>query len=202
MAEDSSSKHSRWRRSLIEWGVLISIVLILYLTGLHTQVIGTLQRGLLATGLITPDIPELIDDDAESANLDVYFKDQKGIVRSLRNFEGDAIFMNIWATWCPPCIAEMPSINSLYQHFKDNEDISFVLVSIDEDFDIAKEFMENRDYDLPIYHYQTKAPGTYQSSAIPTTYIISRDSKIVLEKQGYAKYDTEEFRRFLKDLAR
>jgi thiol-disulfide isomerase/thioredoxin len=162
-------------------------------------VIGTLQRGILATGLIKPNIPELIDN-GELASLDFYFKNREGTVRSLKNFEGDVIFMNIWATWCPPCIAEMPSINSLYQNFKDNENVSFVLVSMDEDFSKAKKFMESRGYDLPIYHYQTKAPGTYQSSAIPTTYVISPDSKIVLEKQGYAKYDTDEFRAFLTEL--
>lgn len=201
MAENSPQKQNKWRRSLIEWGVLISIVLVLYLTGLHTQVIGTLQRGLLATGLIKPDIPEEMAN-AELASLDFYFKDQTGTVRSLRNFEGDLIFMNVWATWCPPCIAEMPSINSLYQDFKDNENISFIMVSMDEDFSKAEKFMETRGYDLPIYHYQTRAPGTYQSSAIPTTYVISPESKIVLEKQGFAKYDTEEFKTFLRKLAR
>lgn len=186
---------------MIEWSVLIFIVLGLYITGLHTQVIGTLQRGFLATGLIKPDIPEQITD-AESANLDFYFKDQDGTVRSLRNFQGDVIFMNIWATWCPPCIAEMPSINSLYEDLKDEEGISFVMISMDEDFSTAKKFMENRDYHLPIYHYRTKVPGTYQSTAIPTTYVISPGSKIVLEKQGYATYDTDEFKNFLKDLRR
>ncbi len=201
MSENSSSKQKKWKRSLTEWGVLISVVLVLYLTGWHTQVVGTLQRGLLATGLIKPDIPEQIDD-AETTNLDFYFKDGNGTVRSLKNFEGDVIFMNVWATWCPPCIAEMPSIHSLYQDFKDEENISFILVSVDEDFSDAVEFMKTRGYDLPIYHYRTKAPGTFESTAIPTTYVISPDSKIVLEKQGFAKYDTDEFKNFLRGLRR
>lgn len=201
MADESTKKQNKWRRSLIEWGVLISIVLFLYLTGLHTQVIGTLQRGLLATGLIKPDIPEQIDG-AASANLDFYFKDEEGTVRSLKNFEGDVIFMNIWATWCPPCIAEMPSINSLYEDLKYEDGISFVMVSVDEDFSEAQNFMKSRDFDLPIYHYRTKVPGTYQSREIPTTYVISPDSKIVLEKRGYAKYNTDEFKGFLRELAR
>lgn len=200
MAEDSTSKEKKWKRSLIEWGILITIILVLYVTGLHTQVIGTIQRGLLATGLITPDIPEQIDD-AELANLDFYFKDREGTVRSLRNFEGDVIFMNIWATWCPPCIAEMPSIYSLYKDFKNNENVSFVMVSMDDDFEKAKKFMESRGYDLPIYHYQSKSQGTYESTVIPTTYIISSESQIVLQKEGFAKYDTEEFRTFLTELS-
>jgi hypothetical protein len=61
--------------------------------------------------------------------------------------------------------------------------------------------MEKREYDLPIYHYRTKAPGTYQSTVIPTTYVISADGKLAMEKPGLAKYDTEEFKEFLISLA-
>lgn len=201
MPDKKSPKDKKNTRSVIEWGVLILIIIVLYLTGWHTQVIGTLQRGLLATGLITPDIPENTTG-FESANLDFYFTDESGTVQSLNDFKGDVIFMNIWATWCPPCIAEMPSIHSLYTHFEDDENISFILVSVDEDFEKAKKFMETRGYDLPIYHYRSKTQGTYQSSAIPTTYVISSNSEIVVEKQGFAKYDTEEFRSFLRKLSK
>lgn len=201
MPEEKSAKNKKKVRSIIEWGILIAIVLVLYLTGWHTQIIGTLQRGILATGLITPDIPQ-DTSDFETANLDFYFTNQNGTLQSLSDFKGDLIFMNIWATWCPPCIAEMPSINSLYSHFENDDNISFILVSMDDDFEKAKEFMASRGYDLPIYHYRSKERDTYQSSAIPTTYIISPESKIVLQKEGYAKYDTEEFRSFLGKLSK
>lgn len=201
MSDKKTNKDKQNVRSIIEWGLLISVVLVLYLTGWHTQVIGTLQRGILATGLIRPDIPEFTED-FEAANLDFTFADESGRVQSLNDFEGDVIFLNVWATWCPPCIAEMPSIHSLYNDFKDDENISFILVSMDDEFEKAQEFMENRDYDLPIYHYRTKAAGTYQSSVIPTTYIISRDSEIVVQKEGFAKYDTEEFKTFLTELSK
>lgn len=200
MSEHSATKKKKFKRSLIEWGAIIAVILFLYLTGLHTQVIGTLQRGILATGLIKPSIPENTSD-FEAANMDFYFKDTKGVVRSLGDFEGNVIFLNIWATWCPPCIAEMPSIQSLYSDFKNDENVSFVLVSMDEDFDKAQEFMSKRNYDMPIFHYRTKVQGTYESTVIPTTYVISPDSKIVLEKRGFAKYDTEEFKSFLRELA-
>lgn len=201
MPEKKQRKNKDNVRPFIEWGILISVILVLYLTGWHTQVIGTLQRGILATGLITPDIPENTAR-FETANLDFYFTDEAGTVQSLSDFKGDVIFMNIWATWCPPCIAEMPSIYSLYKDFKNDKNISFVMVSMDENFDKAKEFMARRGYDLPIYHYQSKVQGTYDSSVIPTTYIISPDLEIVLQKEGFAKYDTEEFRTFLTELAR
>lgn len=188
-----------WKKLIIEWGILIIIAGGLYVTGYHTVVIGTLQKGLLATGLIKPDIPEA-SENFPDASRDFYFVDEQSAMTSLHDFEGKVIFLNIWATWCPPCIAEMPSIHSLYNRVSDTDNISFVLISMDEEFDKAKRFMENRGFTMPIYHYRNKAPGTYQSNVIPTTYIISPDGKLVMEKQGLAKYDTQEFEDFLRSL--
>ncbi len=200
MAEDQKKKTKSRKRNLIEWGAIIGVVLFLYVTGLHTQVIGTMQRGLLATGLIKPTIPELTKD-FPVANRDFYFSDVNGRVTSLNEFEDTVVFMNIWATWCPPCIAEMPSIEALYNNLKGHENIKFILVSVDEDFNRAKEFMERRNFGLPIYHYRTKVPGTYESTVIPTTYVISKDGRLALEKRGLAKYDTPEFESFMLELA-
>ena len=172
------------RRTLIEWGVILGVIGLLYITGWHTQVLGTMQRGLLATGLIKPNIPAETENLPE-ASREFYFADLNGSVSSLNEFEGKAVFLNIWATWCPPCIAEMPSIQALYNDVKENPNVAFVLVSMDEDFEKAKAFMEQREYDLPIYHYRTKAPGTYQSTVIPTTYVISADGKLAMEKRGW-----------------
>ncbi len=197
--QKNKDKKTSLRRTLIEWGVILGIIGLLYITGWHTQVLGTMQRGLLATGLIKPDIPAETENLPE-ANLEFYFADLNGSVTSLNEFKGKAVFMNIWATWCPPCIAEMPSIQALYNDFRDNPNVKFVLVSMDEDFEKAKEFMEKREYDLPIYHYRTKAPGTYESTVIPTTYVISADGKLAMEKRGLAKYDSDEFKDFLLSL--
>jgi len=197
---EKEEKAKKRKRSLIEWGAIIGVIAFLYFTGLHTTVIGTLQKGLLATGLINPDIPS-VTDTFPDANRDFYMADEDGQVISLAHFEGEVVFMNIWATWCPPCIAEMPSINKLYQQFGESDNVKFVLVSMDDEFDKAKQFMEKRGFDMPIYHYRTKVPGTYESNVIPTTYVISGDGKLMMEKQGLAKYDTPEFEQFLRDLS-
>ncbi len=197
---DQKEKAKSRKRSFIEWGAIVAVILFLYVTGLHTQVIGTMQRGLLATGFIKPSIPELTKD-FPVANRDFYFADINDRVTSLNEFEGEVVFMNIWATWCPPCIAEMPSIEALYNSLKDQDNVKFVLVSVDEDFDRAKEFMARRNFDLPIYHFRTKVPGTYESTVIPTTYVISKDGRLALEKRGLAKYDTPEFESFMIELA-
>jgi len=198
--KENQTSRSR-KRSYIEWGVLIGIFVLLYVTGWHTQVIGTMQRGMLATGLITPNIPGELEE-FEDVSREYYFADEDARVQSLARYEGDVIFMNVWATWCPPCIAEMPSIYSLYNKFNEEDNVTFLLVSVDEDFEKAKEFMAARDFSIPIYHFRTRAPGTYESSAIPTTYVITPDGKLAFKKEGLAKYDTPEFEQFLRDLAK
>jgi thiol-disulfide isomerase/thioredoxin len=198
---DDKSKTSI-RRTLIEWGVLLGVILVLYATGLHTPVIGTLQKGLLATGLIKPDIPEsTVTAGYPDADPGFYFADETGRTKSLAEYRGEVVFLNVWATWCPPCIAEMPSIQALYDQVGDDESISFLLVSVDEDFETARRFMERRNLTMPIVHFRGKAPGTYESGVVPTTYVISKDGKLIMEKQGFAKYDTPEFEQFLRELA-
>jgi len=198
-SDRSEGKKNR-NRSLIEWGVIIGVIVLLYATGWHTQVLGTFQRGVLATGVIKPPIPSL-DQDFQQASTQLFFADKDNRVRSLAEYNDTVIFLNIWATWCPPCIAEMPSIQALYNEFRDHENIRFLLVSMDEEFDKAIEFMDQRNYDLPIYHFRNRAAGVYNSGVIPTTYVISKDGKLIMEKRGLAKYDTPEFKKFLTELA-
>lgn len=195
-------KKTSIRRTLIEWGIILGVILALYATGLHTPVIGTLQKGLLATGFIKPDIPEsTVTAGYPVADPGFYFTDETGRTKSLEEYRGGVIFLNVWATWCPPCIAEMPSIQALYDRVGDHENISFLLVSVDEEIETAHRFMESRNLSMPIVHFRGKAPGTYDSEVVPTTYVISKDGKLMMEKQGFAKYDTPEFEQFLIELA-
>lgn len=198
--ENTDKKNTGIRRNLIEWGVILVVILLLYITGYHTTVIGTMQRVLLATGFITPTVPSQLDDFPKASG-DFYFTDEDNQLKSITDYRGDVVFLNVWATWCPPCIAEMPSIESLYENISDIKNISFVMVSMDEDFEKAKKFMEDKDYDLPVHHYRSRSRNAYNSTAIPTTYIFTPDGRLALEKQGFAKYDTPDFEYFLRRLA-
>lgn len=205
MAEENKSEQrkkgrfSNRRRALTEWGIIVAVFVILYATGLHAPVLGTLQQGLLTTGLIKPSIPEGGEVFPEASPA-FYFADENGQVMSLDDYRGQVILMNVWATWCPPCIAEMPSLHRLYQGFKGDPEIAFLFVSMDEDIEKAHRFMESRGFDLPVVHFRSKARGSYESTVIPTTYVITKDFRLALEKRGLAKYDTDEMREFLRGL--
>lgn len=208
MAEDSKTDRietnpggrSDWRRTAIELAVIGALAAALYLSGYHTQVIGTLQRGLLATGMITPSLT--VDPvEMRDGSTEFYFAGPDFKTRSLAEYEGKVIFLNIWASWCPPCIAEMPGIQQLYDDYKNRSDVEFILVSMDENIEDAERFMESRDMDLPIYHYRGRDQEVYSSNLLPTTHVITPDGKIALEEQGMANYNTAEFREFLDELA-
>ena len=191
---------------MIEYGVIAAVVLILYATGLHTEVIGFIQRGVLATGLMTPKIETTDKNDTEitaasismPADFNLNLMDEYGKVISLEEFKGKVIFMNMWATWCPPCIAEMPNINKL--HTEMGDEVAFVMVSLDDDFETAQAFNKRKGYDLPIYALQSNRPVMYQSSTVPTTYVIDANGQLVLTHKGMANYNTSKFREFLDGL--
>lgn len=204
----SKKKKKSKKRTLIEFIIIAVIAITLYATGLHTEVIGFMQRGLLATGLLTPKIEAVHQDNNENdiksstastpASFNLTLMDEAGNTLSLEYFKGKAIFMNMWATWCPPCIAEMPNINKLHKQM--GNEVEFVMVSLDDDFETAKAFNTRKGFDLPIYTLQSRRPVMYQSTTVPTTYVISADGELVLTHKGMANYNTSKFRKFLKSI--
>ncbi|MBO6795260.1 MAG: TlpA family protein disulfide reductase [Balneolaceae bacterium] len=196
---DQKKKSFFSKRDLIEFGVIAGVAAFLYLMGWHTEVIGTLQRGLLATGIIRPDITV---DESEylRANYNMPLLSMDGERMSLQDFEGKTIFLNFWATWCPPCIAEMPNIQKLYEDFENQDNIVFVMLSLDEDPDKARAYMARKEFTMPVYFLAGRKPGTYDSTVVPTTYVISPEGNIVMEKRGMANYNTASFRAFLNEL--
>lgn len=200
--------NKKTKKSLIEYSVIGAIILTLFATGLHTEVLGFMQRGLLATGIMNPDLEQKAEiasadtatiDSSPKADFSMNLINSKGEKVSMEEFRGKVIFMNIWATWCPPCIAEMPGINKLYNDVK-NQDVVFIMLSVDQNFQKAIDFNKNKGYDFKIYRVDGQMPQMYSTQSIPTTYIIDAKEKIVLTHMGMGNFDTNEFKEFLQDL--
>jgi thiol-disulfide isomerase/thioredoxin len=97
------------------------------------------------------------------------------------------IFMNVWATWCGPCNAEMPSIEALYERYKNNPKIEFYVVS-DEDPTTVRSFLTKKDYELPFYLYSGVYPEALNGNAIPRTYMV-RNGKVLAEQIGAVNWN-------------
>ena len=197
MSQEKQPKKKRSvKRELIEWGAILGIVGVLYFSGLHVPVIGNLQRVLLWTGLMNPDT-ELNDGDTKKANYNIPLVSLDENEFEFEELKGKTIFLNFWATWCAPCIAEMPNIQSLYETVQ-SDSIQFVMVSLDEDHQKATEYLTRNEYTFPVYFLNGRKPGIYNSSVVPTTYVISPSGEIVLERKGMANYNTSGFKEFLR----
>lgn len=115
----------------------------------------------------------------------------------LNEAEGKVIIINVWATWCPPCIAEMPSFQELYDDY--GRKVDFYFVSSEEAEKLQK-FLKKNDYDFPVYQPASSPPELLQATSLPTTYVISREGEIVVEKTGAANWNSSEFRELLDQL--
>lgn len=202
MSKRNSQKEKKkgFKRELVEWGVLLSIALVLWLTGLHTEVLGRLQQVVLWTGLVQPEV-EMPAEEQKPAGYDLELVSiNDGVQTSLESFKGSVIFLNYWATWCPPCIAEMPNIQSLYEDYREDKRIKFVMVSLDEDREKARAFVRRKEFTFPVYYLAGRRPKNLQSTVIPTTFVINQNGKIVTSRRGMANYNTDRFRAFLDTL--
>ncbi len=113
---------------------------------------------------------------------------------NLQDYKGKKILINFWATWCPPCVAELPSMQALYSDYKN--DVAFLFVTNDDDATIAK-FLQKDIYTVPIFHPITEAPEAIRTYSLPTTYLINEKGEIVIEQTGAANWNSNKVRALL-----
>jgi thiol-disulfide isomerase/thioredoxin len=110
------------------------------------------------------------------------------------------IFFNQWATWCPPCKAEMPSIQRLHEKIN-NSKFKIVAVSLGEKKEKVAAFIRQAGYTFPIFLDPSgTATANYSSGAIPTTYLIGKNGIILGKIVGGAEWDTPQFISIINEL--
>jgi thiol-disulfide isomerase/thioredoxin len=103
----------------------------------------------------------------------------------LNQFRGKVVFINVWATWCKPCIEEMPSIKQA-QTMLEGKDIEFLFAS-NEDKERIQSFAERRKLDLRFVILENLEE--LQIQALPVTYVLNRSGELVFSEPGYRKWD-------------
>ncbi|WP_044238290.1 TlpA family protein disulfide reductase [Flexithrix dorotheae] len=200
MSEKAKKKKKSTKREFIELGIIVGIFAFIFLTGIQSEVAGFLQRAVLETGIHNGH-EEIPVAEQSSASYNFRLADLEGNELSLEELKGKIVFMNFWATWCPPCIAEMPSIQELYDNTADSN-IIFLMISTDEDETKIRKFIEKKGYTFPVYRPASVRPEVYSSNSIPTTFVISLDGKIVYKNVGIANYNSDSFKKLLSNLTK
>ncbi len=118
----------------------------------------------------------------------IQLEDLNGGVIEMQQFKGKALFINFWATWCGPCLEEMPSIGAAIKKMK-NQDIEFLFAS-DDGIDEIADFKSSHDY--PFNYVRANNTVQLNITILPTTYIFNKHGKLVFNEVGTRNWDDRE----------
>lgn len=173
-----------------------------------TGVVAGLLLGLIVLGWTQRDRFTAAEVGARAPGFDLPTLD--GDTTSLDAYDGQVVLLNFWATWCPPCVHEMPSMERLYQDLRAR---GFVVLGVSVDVDpgqpdadgrvqgIVREYVDRLGVTFPILLDPAgSVEGVYNVSGLPTTYVIGRDGRIEGRIVGAREWDSEEYRRRIEEL--
>ncbi|MBN1111831.1 MAG: TlpA family protein disulfide reductase [Bacteroidales bacterium] len=125
----------------------------------------------------------------------------RGEVFDMQLCKNKVVFINFWATWCSPCVAELPYIDDLNQKFKDNANVVIVTV-VDESFKKVNPFMKKRGFFFNVFQSKIGLPSFLNKGSIPNTFIIDKEGKLVLEKTGSYKWNSKQIVDYIEELSK
>lgn len=174
--------------------VFIILIILLIIPGTRT----TVGAFFIRMTSFPPSTIEKSEQNILGNNAKIWtLQDIQGNVVLFSELNKKPVFVNVWATWCPPCIAELPGIQEIANEYKN--EVNFILVT-NENVETVNTFLEKHHYeDLPVY-FSSEIPMEFSSNSIPATFIVSRDGRIVVNKKGAARWNTGTTKNLLDEL--
>ncbi len=118
----------------------------------------------------------------------------------LSEFEGKVVLMNFWATWCPPCIEEMPSMQRLYESLP-REQFEILAINMQEDRETVQRFISEHGFDYPILlDFDGAVARRYAVRGLPTSYVIAPDGSMPAALIGFAHWDEPGYVEFFQNM--
>lgn len=183
--------------SNISTGLILIFIVAMFV---NPQIKGTMIQGFMKIGLFQPSVSDQKTIVNTTENSAIIFRDQNGNMIKISDLKGKVVFINFWATWCPPCVAEMPSIQQFYTKNKSNKNIVFLIVDADNNLPKSLNFMKKNKYDLPLYTPASEIPNSYLGESIPATVVLNKKGEIAFRHEGGADYSNVDFQKFVSKL--
>jgi thiol-disulfide isomerase/thioredoxin len=156
-------------------------------------VFGRIMRKHLGNHLQPPPLP------VEAWDYALGVQDLAGTSVPMSLYSGRVLVLNFWATWCGPCLAEMPSLERL-QAATSGLNVALACLTHEKP-EVVRKFVEKRDLTLPIFVFEGDPPACFRSRAIPATFILDKAGKIVMRHFGAARWDDPSVVTFVRGLA-
>lgn len=195
-------RFTKWKENRSIWqktgDILFWVLIILFLIpGPRKTILTTLNRAALNV-----KAPKMMSEEEQAILTDMDYNWllawEENEPFYFSNIRDEVVFLNFWATWCPPCIAEMSEIQSLYEKWGDR--VAFMLVTSEKP-EVVKAFMEKNGYRIPVFYLAgVQPPIPLAFSAYPTTFIISKEGKVVTKKTGSANWDSKATEKIFEEL--
>jgi thiol-disulfide isomerase/thioredoxin len=174
------------------------ILLLLAFITFNPSAKAKLIEGLMMVGLFQPTIVN--NPERSEVAPDLSFIDEQNKQIKLSDLRGKVVFLNFWATWCPPCIAEIPSINRMSNYLKDNGDFIVLMVDVDGNLIQSQQFLAKRNVELSPVKINKAIPEGFISNTIPTTLVLDKAGRVVFRQEGGADYSSKKFTGLLNQL--
>jgi len=121
--------------------------------------------------------------------------DRAGAKTDLTQEKDRLLIVHFWATWCPPCVEEIPALTKFWEKYKSKSGVSLYTISVDKDWKTIDEFLKKTPSTLPLYRDPDAATAKrFGSSQYPETYIINKAGRVLFRVQGAVDWDNPEVR--------
>jgi thiol-disulfide isomerase/thioredoxin len=120
---------------------------------------------------------------------DLTYRTLDGTPQTLSSNKGQVIFLDLWGTWCVQCVAEMPTVQKLYDHYKADPRVKFLIVSRMDKPAAVRSYARRNHLDLPFYiTHDDEIPPTMQLNQFPATFLYAPDGTMVMKHTGAADW--------------
>ena len=127
--------------------------------------------------------------------------DRQGKKVDMSKEKGRFVLIHFWATWCPPCVDEIPELSKFWEEYKGRSDIVFYVVSVDKDWKTVEDFNAKHPNNLPMYRDPESASASrFGTTQFPETYITNRSGRVLYRVQGAIQWRDPEVREKVRQL--